>query len=162
MPPPTQARIVIVGGGIGGCSTACPLSRMGQTDARLLEPGELTCSTPWHAAGLIGQMRPHRNMTQLSQHGIALCARLETETETETEAEAEAETGLGRVDALRTEPGRRALGAEAVLIDGQPVGELPSVGWSAKAGACVGVGVSVGVGGNVNGTGAPQPRGARL
>ena len=62
---PAQARIVIVGGGIAGCSTAYHLAKMGQTDVLLLEQGKLTCGTTWHAAGLIGQMRPNRTMTQM-------------------------------------------------------------------------------------------------
>ncbi|HEX7435876.1 MAG TPA: FAD-dependent oxidoreductase [Caldimonas sp.] len=77
---PTQARIVIVGGGIAGCSTAYHLSLMGQTDVLLLEQGRLTCGTTWHAAGLVGQMRPNRNMTAMSKYGIELYAKLEAET----------------------------------------------------------------------------------
>jgi len=77
---PTQARIVIVGGGIAGCSTAYHLSLMGERDVLLLEQGKLTCGTTWHAAGLVGQMRPNRNMTQMSRYGIELYATLEAET----------------------------------------------------------------------------------
>jgi len=77
---PTQARIVIVGGGIAGCSTAYHLSLMGERDVLLLEQGKLTCGTTWHAAGLVGQMRPNRNMTQMSRYGIELYAKLEAET----------------------------------------------------------------------------------
>ncbi len=80
MPIPTQARIVIVGGGIAGCSTAYHLGLLGERDVLLLEQGQLTCGTTWHAAGLIGQMRPNRNMTAMSRYGIELYARLETET----------------------------------------------------------------------------------
>ena len=77
---PTQARIVIVGGGIAGCSTAYHLSLMGERDVLLLEQGKLTCGTTWHAAGLVGQMRPNRNMTQMSKYGIELYSKLEAET----------------------------------------------------------------------------------
>ena len=77
---PTHARIVIVGGGIAGCSTAYHLSLMGERDVLLLEQGKLTCGTTWHAAGLVGQMRPNRNMTQMSRYGIELYAKLEAET----------------------------------------------------------------------------------
>ncbi len=77
---PAQARIVIVGGGIAGCSVAYHLARLGQTDVLLLEQGQLTSGTTWHAAGLVGQMRPNRTMTQMSRYGIELYAALEAET----------------------------------------------------------------------------------
>ncbi len=72
--------MVIVGGGIAGCSTAYHLTKLGITDVLLLEQGKLTCGTTWHAAGLVGQMRPNRNMTRMSKYGIELYATLEAET----------------------------------------------------------------------------------
>ena len=77
---PTQARVVIVGGGIAGCSTAYHLAKLGISDVLLLEQGKLTSGTTWHAAGLVGQMRPNRNMTRMSKYGIELYATLEAET----------------------------------------------------------------------------------
>src|SRR5450432_4854655 len=77
---PTQARIVVVGGGIAGCSTAYHLAKLGQSDVLVLEQGRLTCGTTWHAAGLVGQMRPNRTMTGMSQYGIELYSTLEAET----------------------------------------------------------------------------------
>src|ERR1043165_2381085 len=77
---PSHARVVIVGGGIAGCSTAYHLAKLGVTDVLLLEQGKLTSGTTWHAAGLVGQMRPNRNMTAMSRYGIELYASLEQET----------------------------------------------------------------------------------
>jgi heterotetrameric sarcosine oxidase gamma subunit len=77
---PSQAQIIIVGGGIAGCSTAYHLTKLGRTDVLLIEQGRLTCGTTWHAAGLVGQMRPNRNMTRMSKYGIELYATLEAET----------------------------------------------------------------------------------
>ncbi len=77
---PSHAEIIIVGGGIAGCSTAYHLAKLGKRDVLLLEQGKLTCGTTWHAAGLIGQMRPNRNMTRMSKYGIELYATLEAET----------------------------------------------------------------------------------
>ena len=77
---PAHAEIVIVGGGIAGCSTAYHLALMGKKDVLLLEQGTLTCGTTWHAAGLVGQMRPNRNMTRMSKYGIELYSTLEAET----------------------------------------------------------------------------------
>ena len=77
---PSHAEIVIVGGGIAGCSTAYHLAKLGKRDVLLLEQGKLTCGTTWHAAGLVGQMRPNRNMTGMSKYGIELYSTLEAET----------------------------------------------------------------------------------
>jgi glycine cleavage system aminomethyltransferase T/glycine/D-amino acid oxidase-like deaminating enzyme len=77
---PTHAQVLIVGGGIAGCSSAYHLTKLGISDVLLLEQGRLTCGTTWHAAGLVGQMRPNRNMTRMSKYGIELYAALEAET----------------------------------------------------------------------------------
>jgi len=78
--PPAHARVVIVGGGIAGASTAYHLARLGISDVVLLEQGRLTCGTTWHAAGLVGQMRATRNATRMSRYGIELYSTLERET----------------------------------------------------------------------------------
>ncbi len=77
---PTQARVVIVGGGIIGCSTAYHLTKMGWTDVVLLEQGQLSGGTTWHAAGLVGQLRSHANMTGLIRYSTQLYSELEAET----------------------------------------------------------------------------------
>jgi len=78
--PPTQARTVIIGGGIVGCSTAYHLAREGWTDTVLLEAGKLSGGSTWHAAGLVGQLRTNANITQLLGQSVALYDRLEAET----------------------------------------------------------------------------------
>jgi glycine/D-amino acid oxidase-like deaminating enzyme/glycine cleavage system aminomethyltransferase T len=75
-----KCEIVIVGGGIVGASVAYHLAKLGRRDIVLLEQGRLTCGTTWHAAGLVGQMRPNRSMTRMSQYGIELYSSLEQET----------------------------------------------------------------------------------
>jgi 4-methylaminobutanoate oxidase (formaldehyde-forming) len=77
---PTHAHTVIVGGGIAGASTAYHLTKLGMADVVLLEQGQLTCGTTWHAAGLVGQMRATSNATRMSRYGIELYASLERET----------------------------------------------------------------------------------
>src|SRR6266436_3695866 len=77
---PDSARVVIVGGGIAGASTAYHLARLGCSDVVVLEQGKLTCGTTWHAAGLVGQLRATRNATRMSRYGIELYAALEAET----------------------------------------------------------------------------------
>ncbi len=77
---PTQARAVIIGGGVSGCSVAYHLARAGWTDVVLLERKQLTCGTTWHAAGLIGQLRGSANMTRLAKYSADLYVKLEAET----------------------------------------------------------------------------------
>ncbi|MBU6317651.1 MAG: FAD-binding oxidoreductase, partial [Acidobacteria bacterium] len=77
---PSSARVVIVGGGIVGCSVAYHLSLRGCTDVVVLERKQLTCGTTWHAAGLVGQLRATHNLTRLAQYTTNLFATLEQET----------------------------------------------------------------------------------
>ncbi|MGD0606844.1 MAG: FAD-dependent oxidoreductase [Streptosporangiaceae bacterium] len=79
-PLPGRARVVIIGGGVIGTSVAYHLARMGWTDVLLLEQGQLSCGTTWHAAGLVGQLRATQNGTRLVQYSMELYARLEEET----------------------------------------------------------------------------------
>jgi sarcosine dehydrogenase len=79
-PVPEQARIVIIGGGILGCSLAYHLTLMGETDVVLLEQHRLTEGATWHAAGLVGQLRSSRNTTRMLEHSVELYGRLEAET----------------------------------------------------------------------------------
>lgn len=77
---PERAQIVIVGGGIIGCSVAYHLTLRGCRDVLLLERKQLTCGTTWHAAGLVGQLRATHNLTRLAQYTTDLYATLEAET----------------------------------------------------------------------------------
>lgn len=77
---PDRARVVIIGGGISGCSVAYHLAALGWRDIVLLERKQLTSGTTWHAAGLIGQLRANQNMTRLAKYSADLYSRLETET----------------------------------------------------------------------------------
>lgn len=77
---PTSARIVVIGGGIVGSSTAYHLARLGFTDTVLLERRKLTSGTTFHAAGLVGQLRTSANITQLLGYSVDLYKRLEAET----------------------------------------------------------------------------------
>lgn len=77
---PARADVVIVGGGIIGCSIAYHLTKLGIRDVVLLERRQLTCGTTWHAAGLIGQLRASRNMTELAKYTSELLYELERET----------------------------------------------------------------------------------
>ena len=77
---PESARVVIIGGGVIGCSVAWHLAEAGWKDIVLLERKRLTSGTTWHAAGLIGQLRATATMTRLAKYSADLYARLEEET----------------------------------------------------------------------------------
>ncbi|MEL6565915.1 MAG: FAD-binding oxidoreductase [Pseudomonadota bacterium] len=77
---PTSARVVIIGGGVIGCSVAYHLTKLGWTDVVLLERKALTSGTTWHAAGLIAQLRATANMTKLAKYSQELYGDLEAET----------------------------------------------------------------------------------
>ncbi len=77
---PAHARVVIIGGGVIGCSVAYHLTKLGWKDVVLLERKQLTSGTTWHAAGLIAQLRATANMTRLAKYSQELYGSLEEET----------------------------------------------------------------------------------
>ena len=77
---PRSASVIVIGGGVIGCSVAYHLARDGVTDVVLLERRQLTSGTTWHAAGLVGQLRTSINMTELARYTSELYLRLEAET----------------------------------------------------------------------------------
>jgi glycine cleavage system aminomethyltransferase T/glycine/D-amino acid oxidase-like deaminating enzyme len=77
---PSRAQVVVIGGGVIGTSVAYHLTALGWTDVLLLEQGQLSCGTTWHAAGLVGQLRASEAGTRLVQYSTRLYERLEAET----------------------------------------------------------------------------------
>ncbi|WP_170413836.1 GcvT family protein [Ruegeria arenilitoris] len=77
---PSKAKVVIIGGGVIGCSVAYHLTKKGWNDVVLLERKQLTSGTTWHAAGLIAQLRATANMTKLAKYSQELYGSLEEET----------------------------------------------------------------------------------
>ena len=78
--PPDQAQVVIIGGGIHGCSVAYHLAKAGWTDVILLERKQLTSGTTWHAAGLVGQLQGSHTTTRFASYGVELLQEIEAET----------------------------------------------------------------------------------
>ena len=76
---PRSAQIVVIGGGIVGCSVAYHLAKRG-VETLLIERHQLTSGSTWHAAGLIGQLRTNANITRLLGYSVELYDRLEEET----------------------------------------------------------------------------------
>jgi heterotetrameric sarcosine oxidase gamma subunit len=80
-PLPSRARIVIVGGGVGGASVAYHLAERGERDVLLLERSELTSGSTFHSAGLVGQLRSDPALTRMNVYSAELYRRLETDPE---------------------------------------------------------------------------------
>lgn len=77
---PSHAQIVVIGGGIIGCSTAYHLARDHKADVIVLEQGKLTSGSTWHAAGLVGQLRSSASITRVLKYSVDLYKGLEAET----------------------------------------------------------------------------------
>ena len=81
---PTSAKVVVIGGGIAGCSVAYHLTEFGWNDIVLLERDQLTSGTTWHAAGLLGQVGASATITKLRNYSLNLYKKLQEETGIET------------------------------------------------------------------------------
>jgi len=81
---PSQAQVVIIGGGVGGTSIAYHLTKMGWKDVVLVERHELTAGSTWHSAGLVGQLRSDANLTKMMYYSTDLYRRIGEETGVDT------------------------------------------------------------------------------
>lgn len=81
---PTQAQVIVIGGGIIGCSTAYHLARDHKADVLLLEQGKITSGSTWHAAGLVGQLRSSASITRVLKYSVELYKGLAAETGLDT------------------------------------------------------------------------------
>jgi sarcosine dehydrogenase len=81
---PSRAQVVVIGGGIIGCSTAYHLAKDHKADVVLLEQNRITSGSTWHAAGLVGQLRSSASITRVLKYSVELYKRLKDETGLET------------------------------------------------------------------------------
>ncbi|MCP5080675.1 MAG: FAD-dependent oxidoreductase [Alphaproteobacteria bacterium] len=77
---PEHASVVVIGGGVMGCSTLYHLAKQGVGDAVLIERNKLTSGTTWHSAAQVRALRSSRNLTELIRYSISLYSQLEEET----------------------------------------------------------------------------------
>ena len=76
---PSSTKVVVIGGGVAGCSTAYHLAKFGWKDVILLERDQLTSGTTWHAAGLVSQLGPSAAITKIRKYTLELYKNLEKE-----------------------------------------------------------------------------------
>ncbi|WP_371154677.1 FAD-dependent oxidoreductase [Jannaschia sp. 2305UL9-9] len=117
MTPPDKARVVIIGGGVIGCSVAYHLTKLGWSDVVLLERKKLTSGTTWHAAGLIAQLRASAPATRLAKYSADLYAGLEAETGVATGLRQGGSISVALTDARLEELRRTASMARAFGVD---------------------------------------------
>ena len=114
---PAHARVVIIGGGVIGCSVAYHLTKLGWKDVVLLERKQLTSGTTWHAAGLIAQLRATANMTKLAKYSQELYGNLEAETGVATGFKRCGSITVALTEERREEIFRQAAMARAFGVD---------------------------------------------
>src|SRR5262245_28295574 len=118
---PSHARVVVIGGGIAGCSVAYHLTRLGWRDVVLLERRDVSCGTTWHAAGLVGQLRATNNLTRLAKYGADLYEQLEAETGQATGFRRPGSISVARTRERLVELKRAASTARSFGVDGEVI-----------------------------------------
>ena len=119
---PTQAEVVIVGGGIIGCSMAYHLTGLGRRDVVLLERGHLTGGTSWHAAGLVNQLRATSTLTELARYAVGLYESLEAETGQATGFRRKGSLPVARTEERLTEIRRMAALGDCFGVEAYEIG----------------------------------------
>lgn len=119
---PSHAQVVVIGGGVVGCSVAYHLTKNGWSDVVLLERKQLTSGTTWAAAGLIAQMRATEALTKLAKYSIELYSKLEDETGQSTEFTNSGSILLARTEERVHEYARGAAMARSFGIEMEQIG----------------------------------------
>lgn len=124
---PSRARVVVVGGGIAGCSVAYHLARAGWRDVVLLEQTALAGGTTWHAAGMVGQLRTSNSLTRINKYSVELYQQLEAETGAPTGWQEVGSLIVAQTEARMTQLRRTAamaacFGVEARMISAAETG----------------------------------------
>lgn len=114
---PDRARVVIVGGGIVGCSVAYHLAQAGWRDIVLLEQTALAGGTTWHAAGMVGQLRTSNSLTRINKYSVELYQRLEAETGVPTGWDEVGSLIVAQTEARMTQLRRTAAMAERFGVE---------------------------------------------
>ncbi|WP_273508065.1 GcvT family protein [Planktotalea frisia] len=118
---PEKARVVIIGGGVIGCSVAYHLAKLGWKDVVLLERKQLTSGTTWHAAGLIAQLRATKNMTKLAKYSQELYGNLAAETGVETGFKRCGSITVALTEERLEEINRQAAMARSFGVEAEPI-----------------------------------------
>ena len=114
---PQSTKVVIIGGGVIGCSVAYHLTKFGWKDIVLLERDQLTSGTTWHAAGLVSQLGPTAAVTKIRKYTLDLYKKLEKEVDHSAGLRINGALSIAQTDARWQELQRQATTAQLYDVD---------------------------------------------
>ena len=114
---PSSAKVVVIGGGVIGCSVAYHLTKFGWSDVVLLERDQLTSGTTWHAAGLVSQLGPTAAVTKIRKYTLDLYKKLEQEVDHSAGLRINGALSIAQTDARWQELKRQATTAQLYDVD---------------------------------------------
>ncbi len=114
---PRSTKVVIVGGGVIGCSVAYHLTKFGWKDVVLLERDKLTSGTTWHAAGLVSQLGPTAAVTKIRKYTLDLYKKLEKEIDHSAGLRLNGALSIAQTDSRWQELKRQATTAQLYDVD---------------------------------------------
>ena len=114
---PKSTKVVVIGGGVIGCSVAYHLTKFGWKDVVLLERDQLTSGTTWHAAGLVSQLGPTAAVTKIRKYTLDLYKKLEKEVDHSAGLRINGALSIAQTDARWQELKRQATTAQLYDVD---------------------------------------------
>ena len=114
---PSSSKVVVIGGGVIGCSVAYHLTKFGWNDVVLLERDQLTSGTTWHAAGLVSQLGPTATITKIRKYTLDLYKKLEKEVDHSAGLRLNGALSIAQTDPRWQELKRQATTAQLYDVD---------------------------------------------
>ncbi len=114
---PSSSKVVVIGGGVIGCSVAYHLTKFGWKDVVLLERDQLTSGTTWHAAGLVSQLGPTAAITKIRKYTLDLYKKLEKEVDHSAGLRLNGALSIAQTESRWQELQRQATTAQLYDVD---------------------------------------------
>ena len=114
---PDSTKVVVIGGGVIGCSVAYHLTKFGWKDVVVLERDQLTSGTTWHAAGLVSQLGPTAAVTKIRKYSLDLYKKLEKEVDHSAGLRLNGALSIAQTDGRWQELKRQATTAQLYDVD---------------------------------------------
>ena len=114
---PISTKVIVIGGGVIGCSVAYHLTKFGWKDVVVLERDQLTSGTTWHAAGLVSQLGPTAAVTKIRKYSLDLYKKLEKEVDHSAGLRLNGALSIAQTDGRWQELKRQATTAQLYDVD---------------------------------------------